>query len=130
MQRRNDLRYLLSFSSAAQRVPEKRYKNGTGSGTITRVRTMPNSCSPSRPPSYRLHRRTGQAVVTLVGRDIYLGKHGTPESREAYQRKIKEWSAASGRCFRGRVPSHRHGGGGGVHRVCHQLLSQGWQTHK
>jgi hypothetical protein len=32
-------------------------------------------------PAYRLHRRSGQAVVTLDGRDFYLGIHGSPESR-------------------------------------------------
>jgi hypothetical protein len=52
---------------------------------------MPKSCSPSRPPVYRLHKRTGQAVVTIDGRDLYLGKHGTVASREAYQRTIGEW---------------------------------------
>ncbi len=28
-------------------------------------------------PKYRKHRATGQAVVTLNGRDFYLGPHGT-----------------------------------------------------
>ena len=30
-------------------------------------------------PSYRLHKATGQAVVTLNGRDIYLGVHNSAE---------------------------------------------------
>jgi integrase len=51
---------------------------------------------PTRTPSYRLHRPSGQAVVTLNGRDIYLGKHGTPESRAEYDRRLAEW-LASGR---------------------------------
>lgn len=46
-----------------------------------------------RPPSYRLHKPTGQAVVTLNGKDFYLGKHGTPTSRECYDRKVAEWLA-------------------------------------
>jgi hypothetical protein len=29
-----------------------------------------------RAPSYRRHKPSGQAVVTLSGRDIYLGKWG------------------------------------------------------
>ena len=33
--------------------------------------------SRSRVPSYRLHRPTGLAVVSLGGKDHYLGKHGT-----------------------------------------------------
>src|SRR5262245_53790955 len=45
----------------------------------------------SRTPSYRHHKPSGQAVVTLGGRDIYLGRHGTPESRTAYDRLIAEW---------------------------------------
>jgi hypothetical protein len=32
-----------------------------------------------KPPSYRHHKGTGQAVVTLNGQDCYLGVHGTPE---------------------------------------------------
>jgi len=47
----------------------------------------------SRTPSYRLHRPSGRAVVTLNGKDHYLGKHGTPESREAYDRLVAEWLA-------------------------------------
>src|SRR5438270_1875015 len=44
-----------------------------------------------RNPSYRLHKPSGQAVVTLNGRDRYLGKHGSPESRAEYDRLISEW---------------------------------------
>ncbi len=42
-------------------------------------------------PAYRLHKPTGQAVVRLDGRDIYLGKHGTQPSREKYRRTVAEW---------------------------------------
>ena len=45
-------------------------------------------------PSYRLHKATGQAVVTLSGRDIYLGAHNSVESREAYQAALNEWLAS------------------------------------
>ena len=38
-------------------------------------------------PSYRLHKASGQAVVTLCGRDLYLGPHGSPESRSKYDLK-------------------------------------------
>jgi len=44
-----------------------------------------------RIPSYRLHKPTGQAVVTLDGHDNYLGKHDTPESRQKYDRIVAEW---------------------------------------
>jgi hypothetical protein len=44
-------------------------------------------------PSYRLYKRTGQAVVTLDGHDHYLGPYGSPESRKAYNRLIEAWLA-------------------------------------
>lgn len=44
-----------------------------------------------RVPSYRHHKASGQAVVALDGRDVYLGPYGTDESRERYQRVISEW---------------------------------------
>ena len=34
-----------------------------------------------KPPTYRLHKPTGQAVVRIDGRDYYLGPHGSPESQ-------------------------------------------------
>lgn len=46
---------------------------------------------PRKIPAYRLHKPTGQGVVRLDGRDFYLGRHGTPESQEAYHRKVAEW---------------------------------------
>jgi integrase len=49
-------------------------------------------------PSYRLHKQSGQAVVTLndgLGgrRDVLLGEYGTTESRAEYARVIAEWEA-------------------------------------
>lgn len=35
-------------------------------------------------PAYRLHKATGQAVVTLKGRQVYLGRHDTPQSQQRY----------------------------------------------
>jgi hypothetical protein len=46
-----------------------------------------------RTPTYRKHKGSGQAVVTLNGRDIYLGKYGTKASRDEYNRSIGEWLA-------------------------------------
>lgn len=48
----------------------------------------------ARIPSYRLHKSSGRAVVTLDGRDIFLGRHATPESRRKYDRVINEWLGA------------------------------------
>jgi integrase len=44
-------------------------------------------------PNYRLHKPTGQAVVTLSGKDFYLGLYDTKESRAAYDRLTGEWQA-------------------------------------
>jgi hypothetical protein len=51
-----------------------------------------------RVSSYRRHKPSGQAVVTLSGRDIYLGKWGTKASRTEYDQPISEW-LVSGRCL-------------------------------
>src|SRR5262245_26896278 len=45
-------------------------------------------------PSYRRHKQSGQAIVTLSGKDILLGKYGTRESRDKYNRVTSEWLAA------------------------------------
>ena len=42
-------------------------------------------------PSYCHHKASGQAVVTLNGKDHYLGSYGSPESRAMYQRLLAEW---------------------------------------
>src|SRR3954469_19122395 len=47
-----------------------------------------------KPPAYRLHKPTGQAVVRIDDRDHYLGKHGTDASHEAYRRLIAAWATA------------------------------------
>jgi integrase len=53
-------------------------------------------------PSYRLHKQSGQAVVTLTDpsgqrRDVLLGKYGTSDSRQEYARVILEWETAGRR---------------------------------
>ncbi|MBN2561143.1 MAG: tyrosine-type recombinase/integrase [Phycisphaerae bacterium] len=45
-------------------------------------------------PSYRHHKASGQAVVTLSGRDHYLGPYGSAESHAEYKRLIAEWLSA------------------------------------
>ena len=49
-------------------------------------------------PSYRLHKQSAQAIVTLPDgmggrRDVLLGPHGTEESEQEYLRVIAEWKA-------------------------------------
>ena len=51
------------------------------------------SASSKRDPKYRLHKPSGQAIVTLGGRDIYLGPFGASESKQKYHRHLAEWQA-------------------------------------
>jgi hypothetical protein len=47
-------------------------------------------------PAYRRHKATGQAVVTLGGKDYYLGPRKSVASRNEYQRVTRSgWSAAA-----------------------------------
>ena len=48
-------------------------------------------------PKYRLHRASGQAVVTVAGHDHYLGPWKSLASRLEYDRRIGEWIAAGSR---------------------------------
>jgi hypothetical protein len=41
-------------------------------------------------PAYRLHKPSGQARVIVGGEHFYLGKYGSPESREEYARLVSE----------------------------------------
>ena len=45
----------------------------------------------SRPPSYRLHKARNCAVVTIDGKNHYLGPYGSAESHEKYARLLAEW---------------------------------------
>jgi integrase len=52
-----------------------------------------------RVPSYRRHKQSGQAIVTLTDglghrKDVLLGKWQTQESRKEYARVLAEWEAA------------------------------------
>ena len=40
-------------------------------------------------PSYRLHKQSGQGIVTLSGKDHLLGEFGTKESRAKYKLIIR-----------------------------------------
>jgi integrase len=44
-----------------------------------------------RTPKYRLHKGSGQALVQIDGRRIYLGKHGTDQSKQRYRQLVAEW---------------------------------------
>ena len=44
-----------------------------------------------RKPSCRLHKPSGQAIVTLSGKMHYLGEDNSPASLQAYERLIADW---------------------------------------
>jgi hypothetical protein len=73
-------------------------------------------------PAYCLHKSSGRAFVKIDGRTTYLGRHGTAESRDEYDRVIGEWIA------RGRqnpAPSQRGQAGGGI--TITELVAGFWQ---
>ncbi|MEM9703856.1 MAG: tyrosine-type recombinase/integrase [Planctomycetota bacterium] len=47
----------------------------------------------TRTPKLCHHKASGQARVRLDGRDLYLGKFGTPEAEAAYHAVLAEWRA-------------------------------------
>jgi integrase len=49
-----------------------------------------------RTPKYRFHKARNCAVVTVAGRDHYLGAYDSPESREKYHRLVAEHLATAG----------------------------------
>ncbi len=52
-----------------------------------------------RAPACIFHQASGQAIVKLGGRAVYLGAWGTEEAQASYQRVVAEWQA-SGRVLR------------------------------
>jgi integrase len=57
---------------------------------------MPSITTP-KTPSYRRHKPSNQAVVTIAGRDHYLGPWQSAASKREYDRIIAEWLAAGRR---------------------------------
>jgi integrase len=55
----------------------------------------------TRVPSYRLHKASGRAVVTLSGHDHYLGEYGSEASHQEYNRLMAEWQAGGRKLPRG-----------------------------
>jgi hypothetical protein len=49
---------------------------------------------PRQMPKYRRHKASGQAVVTLSGKDRYLGVFGSKESKQAFNQRVSEWLAS------------------------------------
>ena len=46
-----------------------------------------------KPPAYRLQKARNCAVVTIDGKDHYLGPYGSGDSYEKYARLIAQWKA-------------------------------------
>src|SRR5262249_51913117 len=87
-------------------------------------RTMPR---PVSVPSYRLHKQSGQAVVTLPDglggrRDVLLGPHGSPQSHTEYARVLAEW-VAGGR----RLPDRGAEGSAPADLTVNELLVPFWR---
>lgn len=59
----------------------------------------------SRVPSYRLHKARGLAVVTIDGRNHYLGPFGSPESHAKYAALLAEWQRTGAAETRLSLPS-------------------------
>ncbi len=62
-------------------------------------------------PAYRFH-VSGQAVVTLAGKDFYLGPHNSPESQAKYLALLQEYNAngkqsPSAETHQAETPHHR-----------------------
>jgi hypothetical protein len=56
--------------------------------------------SKKRKPAHSLHKSAGQARVRINRKDHYLGKYGSPESRERYDDLIAEWCLRNGDTIR------------------------------
>jgi integrase len=56
-------------------------------------------------PSYRFHKARNCAVVTIEGRNIYLGVFGSAESKARYAEKIAEWQRTKSATPHAAVPA-------------------------
>src|SRR6266487_352308 len=68
-------------------------KRSSKNGTCTVFAALEPTPMPrtNRPPSYRRHKARNCAVVTIDGRNHYLGRYGSPESHQEYSRLLAEW---------------------------------------
>ncbi len=78
----------------------------------------------SRIPSYRLHKPSRQAVVTLNGRDFYLGEFDTETSKQEYDRLVGEWQANGWRLPTGGL------NGGPADLTVSELIAAYWEFAK
>jgi integrase len=76
-------------------------------------------------PSYRFHKARNCAVVTIDGKNFYLGRYDSPESYDKYARLIAEWK--SKKCRPGATPAP---GQDGVANTVNELILAFWQHAK
>lgn len=85
----------------------------------------------SSPPKYRHYRPKNLAVVRIDGRDHYLGRFDSPESRERYDRLIAEWlirryEPKPAGSVTDAIPDHRRG----ISPSVNDLILAFWQHAK
>ena len=68
-------------------------------------------------PKYRHYKPKNLAVVRLDGRDHYLGKYNSEESREKYRRLVAEWFATAGHSARPNPSESETVGGSTVNQL-------------
>lgn len=76
-----------------------------------------------RPPSYRLHKARNLAVVTLDGKNHYLGPYGSAESHEKYARLIAEWRQSRDRA----IPAAASNSSAGFDLSVNELILAYWR---
>jgi len=59
----------------------------------------------NRPPAYRHQKARDCAVVTIHGKNHYLGRYASPESHERYGRLIAQWQANGGQPSASELPT-------------------------
>lgn len=80
-------------------------------------------------PKYRRHKPSNQAVVTLNGRDFYLGPFDTPASRREYERLIAEYLAHSRQHPQTAVQPPDAGGEHAGDLTFNELFVRYWKQH-
>lgn len=54
------------------------------------------STTPAKVPACIHHKGSGQAMVKLAGRVVYLGPYGSETAAQNYRRRVAEWQATGG----------------------------------
>jgi len=73
-------------------------------------------------PAYRLHKGTGQAVIYVGRREVYLGAHGSPESRQKYAEIISR--VTGGEAIPVRSPTDKPASPKSVAALCLRFIAE------